>query len=168
MDRKAEIMKKKRESGISWDIIEQDTGIPSSTIRNHLTGRVVNPNGDLLDAVESAIDAWKEPACAGEPEQHTDTQNMLEMMGKTRVEMLEMSTKLYEQQIEHLKEELAKAEARIKRLTIALAVCIIFFILLMTVDVLNRDMGWFRVSIDQTSGFLSSRTPILLHFPRYL
>lgn len=160
MDRKAEIMKKKRESGISWDIIEQDTGIPSSTIRNHLTGRVVNPNGDLLDAVESAIDAWKEPACGSEPEQHTDAQHMTDMM--------EMSTKLYEQQIEHLKEELAKAEARIKRLTIALAVCIIFFILLMTVDVLNRDMGWFRVSIDQTSGFLSSRTPILLHFPRYL
>ena len=58
-----------------------------------------------------------------------------------------MSAKLYEQQLAQLERALLKSERRTKRLVIALAVCVIFFTLLMAFDILNRDVGWFRGSL---------------------
>lgn len=60
---------------------------------------------------------------------------------------LASTVELYESQIASLKAQLAKAEARIRHLTIALAVCVIFFTLLMAFDILNRSAGWFRGSL---------------------
>ena len=49
-------------------------------------------------------------------------------------------------QLAQLERALLKSERRTKRLAIALAVCVIFFTLLMAFDILNRDVGWFRGS----------------------
>ena len=76
------------------------------------------------------------------------------------VEMVPASTlaatrELYERQLASLEAQLAEAKARIRRLTIALALCVIFFTLLMAFDILNRDVGWFRGSL----GFAASVRP---------
>ena len=164
-------MRMKRKSGKSWRDLERETGIPSSTIRNHMEGRV-RPNPEIVDALTDAMQPsagpWHTPVNSGTPAPVSPQGIPQAPQG---VEMVPASTlaatrdlyerqfastvELYESQIASLKAQLAKAEARIRRLTIALAVCVIFFTLLMAFDILNRDVGWFRGSL----GFEASVRP---------
>lgn len=142
-------MRMKRKSGKSWRDLERETGIPSSTIRNHMEGRV-RPNPEIVDALTDAMQPsagpWHTPVNSGTPAPVSPQDIPQAPQG---VEMVPASTlaatrELYERQLSHLKAELAELKARNKRLTVALAVCVIFFTLLMALDILNRDAGWFR------------------------
>lgn len=138
-------MRMKRKSGKSWRDLERETGIPSSTIRNHMEGRV-RPKPEIVDALTDAMqpsaDPWHAPVSPqGIPQEIPQG-----------VEMVPASTlaairELYERQLAQLERALLKSERRTKRLAIALAVCVIFFTLLMAFDILNRDVGWFRGSL---------------------
>lgn len=145
MEQENELMRMKRKSGKSWRDLERETGIPSSTIRNHMEGRV-RPKPEIVDALTDAMqpsaDPWHAPVSPqGIPQEIPQG-----------VEMVPASTlaairELYERQLAQLERALLKSERRTKRLAIALAVCVIFFTLLMAFDILNRDVGWFRGSL---------------------
>lgn len=153
-------MRMKRKSGKSWRDLERETGIPSSTIRNHMEGRV-RPNPEIVDALTDAMQPsagpWHTPVNSGTPAPVSPQDIPQAPQG---VEMVPASTlaatrELYERQLASLEAQLAEAKARIRRLTIALALCVIFFTLLMAFDILNRDVGWFRGSL----GFAASVRP---------
>lgn len=160
-------MRMKRKSGKSWRDLERETGIPSSTIRNHMEGRV-RPNPEIVDALTDAMQPsagpWHTPVNSGTPvpvspqgipQAPQDIPQGVEMVPASTLaatrdlyeRQLASTVELYESQIASLKAQLAEAKARIRRLTIALAVCVIFFTLLMAFDILNRDVGWFRWSL---------------------
>lgn len=156
-------MRMKRKSGKSWRDLERETGIPSSTIRNHMEGRV-RPNPEIVDALTDAMQPsagpWHTPVNSGtpapvSPQGIPQAPQGVEMVPASTLaatrdlyeRQLASTVELYESQIAALKAQLAKAEARIRRLTIALALCVIFFTLLMAFDILNRDVGWFRWSL---------------------
>lgn len=128
-------MDAKRKSGMSWADLEEATGVPASTLRDHMGGGVKSPDQDILDAARSAMDPH------GAPQAPQDIPQGVEMVPAST---LAVAQELYERQLSHLKAELAELKARNKRLTVALAVCVIFFTLLMAFDILNRDAGWFR------------------------
>lgn len=138
-------MDAKRKSGMSWADLEEATGVPASTLRDHMGGGVKSPDQDILDAARSAMDpqgapqAPQGPHCI--PQAPQDIPQGVEMVPAST---LAVAQELYERQLSHLKAELAELKARNKRLTVALAVCVIFFTLLMAFDILNRDAGWFR------------------------
>lgn len=160
MEQENELMRMKRKSGKSWRDLERETGIPSSTIRNHMEGRV-RPNPEIVDALTDAMQPsagpWHTPVNSGTPAPVSPQDIPQAPQG---VEMVPASTlaatrELYERQLASLEAQLAEAKARIRRLTIALALCVIFFTLLMAFDILNRDVGWFRGSL----GFAASVRP---------
>lgn len=171
MQQENELMRMKRKSGKSWRDLERETGIPSSTIRNHMEGRV-RPNPEIVDALTDAMQPsagpWHTPVNSGtpapvSPQDIPQAPHGVEMVPASTLaatrelyeRQLASTVELYESQIASLKAQLAKAEARIRRLTIALALCVIFFTLLMVLDILNRDVGWFRGSL----GFAASVRP---------
>lgn len=138
-------MRMKRKSGKSWRDLERETGIPSSTIRNHMEGRV-RPKPEIVDALTDAMqpsaDPWHTPVSPqGIPQ---DIPQGVEMVPASTLAAIR---ELYERQLAQLERALLKSERRTKRLAIALAVCVIFFTLLMAFDILNRDVGWFRGSL---------------------
>lgn len=138
-------MDAKRKSGLSWADLEEATGVPASTLRDHMGGGVKSPDPDILDAARSAMDPQGAPQGPQGP--HGIPQGPQEI--PQGVEMVPASTlaatrELYERQLAQLERALLKSERRSKRLAIALAVCVIFFTLLMTFDILSRDVGWFR------------------------
>lgn len=138
-------MDAKRKSGMSWADLEEATGVPASTLRDHMGGGVKSPDQDILDAARSAMDPQgapqgpQGPHCI--PQAPQDIPQGVEMVPAST---LAVAQELYERQLSHLKAELAELKARNKRLTVSLAVCVIFFTLLMAFDILNRDAGWFR------------------------
>lgn len=171
MQQENELMRMKRKSGKSWRDLERETGIPSSTIRNHMEGRV-RPNPEIVDALTDAMQPsagpWHTPVNSGtpapvSPQDIPQAPQGVEMVPASTLaatcelyeRQLASTVELYESQIASLKAQLAKAEARIRHLTIALAVCVIFFTLLMAFDILNRSVGWFRGSL----GFEASVRP---------
>lgn len=149
-------MDAKRKSGMSWADLEEATGVPASTLRDHMGGGVKSPDQDILDAARSAMDpqgapqAPQGPHCI--PQAPQDIQQGVEMVPAST---LAATRELYERQLAQLERALSKSERRTKRLAIALAVCVIFFTLLMAFDILNRSAGWFRGSL----GFEASVRP---------
>lgn len=156
-------MRMKRKSGKSWRDLERETGIPSSTIRNHMEGRV-RPNPEIVDALTDAMQPsagpWHTPVNSGtpasvSPQDIPQAPQGVEMVPASTLaatrelyeRQLASTVELYESQIASLEAQLAEAKARIRRLTIALALCVIFFTLLIALDILNRDVGWFRGSL---------------------
>lgn len=152
-------MDAKRKSGMSWADLEEVTGVPASTLRDHMCGGVKSPDPDILGAARSAMDPQGAPqgpqgvpqapqgpqgipqAPQGIPQAPQDIPQGVEMVPAST---LSVAQAMYERQLASLEAQLAKAEARIKHLTIALAACVIFFVLILVVDLLNRDVGWFR------------------------
>lgn len=149
MEQENELMRMKRKSGKSWRDLERETGIPSSTIRNHMEGRV-RPNPEIVDALTDAMQPsagpWHTPVNSGTPAP-VSPQDIPQGVEMVPASTLAVAQELYERQLSHLKAELAESKARNKRLTVALAVCVIFFTLLIALDILNRDVGWFRGSL---------------------
>lgn len=145
-------MDAKRKSGMSWADLEEATGVPASTLRDHMGGGVKSPDQDILDAARSAMDPQVAPqGPQGIPQAPQGPQGIPQAPQEIPqgVEMVPASTlavaqAMYERQLASLEAQLAEAKARIKHLTIALAACVIFFILILVVDLLNRDVGWFR------------------------
>lgn len=138
-------MDAKRKSGMSWADLEEATGVPASTLRDHMGGGVKSPDQDILDAARSAMDpqgapqAPQGPHCI--PQAPQDIPQGVEMVPAST---LAVAQAMYERQLASLEAQLAEAKARIKHFTIALAACVIFFVLIWVVDLLNRDVGWFR------------------------
>lgn len=145
-------MDAKRKSGMSWADLEEATGVPASTLRDHMGGGVKSPDQDILDAARSAMDPQGAPQGPqgiphapqgphGIPQAPQDIPQGVEMVPAST---LAVAQAMYERQLTSLEAQLAEAKARIKHLTIALAACVIFFVLIWVVDLLNRDVGWFR------------------------
>lgn len=145
-------MDAKRKSGMSWADLEEATGVPASTLRDHMGGGVKSPDQDILDAARSAMDPQGVPqgpqgipqapqGPQGIPQAPQDIPQGVEMVPAST---LAVAQAMYERQLASLEAQLAEAKARIKHLTIALAACVIFFVLILVVDLLNRDVGWFR------------------------
>ena len=157
-------MRMKRKSGKSWRDLERETGIPSSTIRNHMEGRV-RARPEIVDAPTDAMQPsagpWHTPVNSGTPAPASPQdipqapQDIPQGVEMVPASTLAVAQELYERQLSHLKAELAESKARNKRLTVALAVCVIFFTLSIALDILNRDVGWFRGSL----GFAASVRP---------
>ena len=153
-------MDAKRKSGMSWADLEEATGVPASTLRDHMGGGVKSPDPDILGAARSAMDPQGAPqgpqavpqAPQGIPQAPQDIPQGVEMVPASTLAVaqamyerqLSATVELYKQQVASLEAQLAEAKARIKRLTVALAACVIFFVLILVVDLLNRDVGWFR------------------------
>lgn len=171
----------KRKSGKSWADLERDTGIPSTTIRNHVTGKVAQPNPQIVGAAVAAMQdaaemaslpadlADLQDAAQGGTE---ETRHVIEMMRRTRSEMLELTSRLYDQQIAQMQDAHAAEVAGlqksnhekdlwIKRLVALLLAIVLFFVVLLSYDLLNRDVGWFRAAFDSV-GVVHSRTALLL------
>lgn len=142
-------MDAKRKSGMSWADLEEATGVPASTLRDHMGGGVKSPDQDILDAARSAMDPQGAPqgpqGPQGIPQAPQDIPQGVEMVPAST---LAATRELYERQLAQLERALLKSERRTKRLAIALAVCVIFFTLLMAFDILSRDVGWFRDALD--------------------
>lgn len=135
-------MDAKRKSGMSWADLEEATGVPASTLRDHMGGGVKSPDPDILDAARSAMDPQGAPhGPQGIPQAPQDIPQGVEMVPAST---LAVAQAMYERQLASLEAQLAEAKARIKHLTIVLAACVIFFVLIWVVDLLNRDVGWFR------------------------
>nr|DAY75743.1 MAG TPA: ATP-dependent target DNA activator B [Caudoviricetes sp.] len=135
----------KRKSGMSWADLEEATGVPASTLRDHMGGGVKSPDPDILDAARSAMDPQGAPqGPQGIPQGPQEIPQGVEMVPAST---LAATRELYERQLAQLERALLKSERRSKRLAIALAVCVIFFTLLMAFDILSRDVGWFRGSL---------------------
>lgn len=134
-------MDAKRKSGMSWADLEEATGVPASTLRDHMGGGVKSPDQDILDAARSAMDPQGVPQGPQGPQAPQDISQGVEMVPAST---LAATRELYERQLAQLERALSKSERRTKRLAIALAVCVIFFTLLMAFDILSRDVGWFR------------------------
>ena len=120
-------MDAKRKSGMSWADLEEATGVPASTLRDHMGGGVKSPDQDILDAARSAMDPQgapqgpQGPHCI--PQAPQDIPQGVEMVPAST---LAATRELYERQLAQLERALSKSERRTKRLAIALAVCVIF------------------------------------------
>lgn len=145
-------MDAKRKSGMSWADLEEATGVPASTLRDHMGGGVKSPDPDILDAARSAMDPQGAPqGPRGVPQAPQGPQSIPQTSQDISqgVEMVPASTlavaqAMYERQLASLEAQLAEAKSRIRRLTVVLAAFVIFFVLILAVDLLNRDVGWFR------------------------
>ena len=138
-----ELLEMKQRCGKSWFDLEKETGIPASTIRNHLTGRVAKPNPEIVDAAAAVMQDSVQVA-ESLPESESVGNDTLQTMHKVHHEMLDMSSKLYEKQVAQVNESLRKSEKRCKWLTITLVAITVFLIFIIMLDILNRDIGWFR------------------------
>lgn len=138
-------MDAKRKSGMSWADLEEATGVPASTLRDHMGGGVKSPDQDILDAARSAMDPQGAPQGPQGPQSIPQApQDIPQGVEMVPASTLAATRELYERQLAQLERALSKSERRTKRLAIALAVCVIFFTLLMAFDILSRDVGWFR------------------------
>lgn len=146
-------LKLKEQCGKSWNDLHLETGIPLTTLRDYVSGKVADPKPRILSALDAALLPQGIPQAVPQiPQAPQDIPQGVEMVPASTLaatrelyeRQLASTVELYESQIASLKAQLAKAEARIRRLTIALAVCVIFFTLLMAFDILNRGTGWFR------------------------
>lgn len=138
-------MDAKRKSGMSWADLEEATGVPASTLRDHMGGGVKSPDQDILDAARSAMDPQGVPQGPQGPQSIPQApQDIPQGVEMVPASTLAATRELYERQLAQLERALSKSERRTKRLAIALAVCVIFFTLLMAFDILSRDVGWFR------------------------
>ena len=134
-------MDAKRKSGMSWADLEEATGVPASTLRDHMGGGVKSPYQDILDAARSAMDpqgapqAPQGPHCIPQalqdipqapqdipqasqdtPQASQDTPQGVEMVPAST---LAVARELYERQLAQLERALLKSERRTKRLAIA-------------------------------------------------
>lgn len=138
-------MDAKRKSGMSWADLEEATGVPASTLRDHMGGGVKSPDQDILDAARSAMDPQGAPQAPQGPQSIPQApQDIPQGVEMVPASTLAATRELYERQLAQLERALSKSERRTKRLAIALAVCVIFFTLLMAFDILSHDVGWFR------------------------
>lgn len=138
-------LKLKEQCGKSWNDLHRETGIPLTTLRDYVSGKVADPKPRILSALDAALLPQGIPQAVLQiPQAPQDIPQGVEMVPAST---LAVAQELYERQLSHLKAELAESKARNKRLTVALAVCVIFFTLLIALDILNRDVGWFRGSL---------------------
>ena len=138
-------LKLKEQCGKSWNDLHRETGIPLTTLRDYVSGKVADPKPRILSALDAALLPQGIPQAVLQiPQAPQDIPQVVEMVPAST---LAVAQELYERQLSHLKAELAESKARNKRLTVALAVCVFFFTLLIALDILNRDVGWFRGSL---------------------
>lgn len=138
-------LKLKEQCGKSWNDLHRETGIPLTTLRDYVSGKVADPKPRILSALDAALLPHGIPQAVLQiPQAPQDIPQGVEMVPAST---LAVAQELYERQLSHLKAELAESKARNKRLTVALALCVIFFTLLIALDILNRDVGWFRGSL---------------------
>lgn len=158
-----ELLEMKQRCGKSWLDLEKETGIPASTIRNHLTGRVAKPNPEIVDAAAAVMQDSAQVA-ESLPESESVGNDTLQTMHKVHHEMLDMSSKLYEKQVAQVNESLRKSEKRCKWLTITLVAITVFLIFIIMLDILNRDIGWFRYTTSWAVPGKTVKTEILSAF----
>lgn len=149
-------LKLKEQCGKSWNDLHRETGIPLTTLRDYVSGKVADPKPRILSALDAALLPQGIPQAVPQiPQDPQDIPQGIEMVPASTLAVaqelyerqLASTVELYESRIASLEAQLAEAKARIRRLTIALALCVIFFTLLMALDILNRDVGWFRGSL---------------------
>ena len=137
-------LKLKEQCGKSWNDLHLETGIPLTTLRDYVSGKVADPKPRILSALDAALLPQGIPQAVPQiPQAPQDIPHGVEMVPAST---LAATRELYERQLAQLERALLKSERRTKRLAIALAVCVIFFTLLMAFDILNRNAGWFRGS----------------------
>lgn len=138
-------LKLKEQCGKSWNDLHLETGIPLTTLRDYVSGKVADPKPRILSALDAALLPQGIPQAVPQiPQAPQDIPHGVEMVPAST---LAATRELYERQLAQLERALLKSERRTKRLAIALAVCVIFFTLLMAFDILNRGAGWFRGSL---------------------
>lgn len=149
-------LKLKEQCGKSWNDLHRETGIPLTTLRDYVSGKVADPKPRILSALDAALLPQGIPQAVLQiPQAPQDIPQGVEMVPASTLAVaqelyerqLASTVELYESRIASLEAQLAEAKARIRRLTIALALCVIFFTLLIALDILNRDVGWFRGSL---------------------
>lgn len=147
----------KEGTGLSWSDLEEKTGYPQTTLRDHLTGRVARPNPQILAAVVTAMggDVSKVAGYSAEirkdmsevqqieEEGTEDLKLTIRTMRVIRNEMLAMQKESYERQIAQIEkshtEEVTSLTVSVKMLRSALisAVAAIVVILVAIICVLG-------------------------------
>ena len=159
-------------TGLSWGDLEEATGYPESTIRDHVTGRIKKPNEQLLIAVIGAMggDAARVRGIPQElredlaeirraQAENDELRLTIETMRRIRGEMLEHQRETYEARIAHIEESHEKEIARLeKTATLRLRLCLalggVLLVIMLAIigiliyDLTHLDRGWFQMFSD--------------------
>lgn len=153
------ISRLKEESGCSWKDLERLTGYPSSTIRDHLTGKTAKSDIDILISVVSAMGGDPSLITAVPPQLCEDLSAArmaesdipadldeyhvtLETMRRLRVEMLELQRQSYERELASILKE-CRGFRRALIVAVSLMIFLMFCtIILLICDLTHLDRGW--------------------------
>lgn len=152
----AYIAELKERTGFSWAELEDKTGYPQTTLRDHLTGRVARPNPEILASVVEAMggDVGKvaefpasirrEIADVQRVESvSTEEQRLtIETMRKLRGEMMELQRVSYEREIERLEASNKFLRSALFAAISAILVILVFIIGILIYDLTHLDRGW--------------------------
>lgn len=176
------IARLKEESGCSWKDLERLTGYPSSTIRDHLTGKTAKIDIDIMIAVVSAMGgdpgqiaavpqqlredlAAIRSAGAQDPADPAEFRTTIETLQRTRAEMLELQRKSYERELCAVRLERDRYR-RLLIIAVAVMISLMFFTILMLIyDLTHLDRGWITAFYGTGAGGIGSGAVLSSVFP---
>lgn len=174
----------KEESGCSWKDLERLTGYPSSTIRDHLTGKTAKTDVDILISVVSAMGGDPDRIAAVPPQLCEDLSAVrmaeskipadpdeyrvtLDTMRRLRVEMLDLQRKSYERELSSVRSERNTFRRWVIILLAVIIILMFATIVILIYDLAHIDRGWFQAffgigsSSSQFNVFLFSLSDLL-------
>ena len=157
-------------TNMSWADLEEATGFPESTIRDHVSGKIKKPNKQLLFSVVCAMggDPAKISGLSAEirenqetvrriSEEHSEMDELIASLRRIRGEMLVEQKDAYEERIASLKESYEREFALLEKhcamqrklcyfLGAAMFVLLIAVIGILVFDISCHDNGWITMA----------------------
>lgn len=158
------------QTNMSWADLEEATGYPESTIRDHVSGKTKKPNQQLLLAVVCAMggDTSRIHGIPAEiradlaevrriKDENEDMHDLIDSMRRIRGEMLVEQKEAYEERINAIKESHSREIALLEKhcamqrkvcylLAAAMFVLLIAIIGVLVFDISCHDQGWFTTA----------------------
>lgn len=149
----------KEKTGCSWKDLERLTGYPSSTIRDHLTGKTAKTDIDIMIAVVSAMGgdpgqiasippqlredlAAIRRAEAQDPADPAEFRTAIDTLQRTRAEMLDLQRKSYERELFAVRLERDRYR-RLLIIVVTVMISLMFITIVMLIyDLTHLDRGW--------------------------
>lgn len=157
-------------TNMSWADLEEATGYPESTIRDHVSGKIKKPNQQLLFSVVCAMggDPSRINGISAEirenqaevrriREEHSDMDELIASMRRIRGEMLVEQKEAYEERIASIKESYEREFALLEKhcamqrkvcylLGAAMFVLLVAIIGILVFDISCHDNGWITMT----------------------